>query len=151
MSRDMGCGTCERIRQRDAGKAPLWDAILRTDAWDVVHSYDTSLLGWMVLVPRRHVLSVDELTGDEARELGRLIQKVSAALKAEVACAKTYVMQFAEHPEHPHVHFHVVPRRADLPEAHKGPGIFHYLSSEEGRITDAAMSELALRIREHLG
>jgi hypothetical protein len=46
--------TCELIARQDAGIAPPWDAILRTDYWDIVHAYNTSLPGWLVLVLRRH-------------------------------------------------------------------------------------------------
>jgi len=99
----------------------------------------------------RHILSVDELTRDEARKLGELIRNVSAFLKEETGCVKTYVMQYAEHPDHPHVHFHVVPRMAELPDQHKGPGIFSYLGAEDKRVSDTAMSELALRMRTRLG
>ena len=147
----MDCGTCKLIKRRDEGKAPLWDSILRTDTWDVVHAYDTSLLGWIVLVPRRCVLAVDELTREEARELGELIRSVSGFLKADLGCEKTYIMQFAEHPEHPHVHFHVVPRIADLPAEHQGPGIFAYLGvSHDDQLTDDAKTALALRLRSWL-
>ena len=107
------CESCDRIKQRDAGHAPDWDAIVRTNEWDVVHCYDTSLLGWIVLVTRRHIESVDQLTDVEAEALGLLIKRTSAFLKQYLGCTKTYIMQFAEHPQHPHVHFHVVPRMSD--------------------------------------
>jgi len=142
------CGTCVRIASRDAGSAPEWDAIIRTARWDLAHCYDTSLLGWLVLIPRRHLTSISELDADEGRELGDLLRFVSAALEAEVGCVKTYVMQFAEHPEHPHVHFHVVPRAAELPEAHRGANVFHYLGVEaEARTTERDMNGLAMRLR----
>lgn len=148
MSLERGCGTCARIAMRDGGQAPDWDAIVRTPRWDLVHSYDTSLLGWLVLVPRRHVLSVAELDAHEGEELGDLLRFASAALEAEVDCAKTYVMQFAEHPEHPHVHFHVVPRAADLPDAHRGANVFCYLGVDDGvRINETDMNGLAGRLR----
>ena len=145
------CGTCARIATRDDGTAPLWDNILRTPGWDVVHSYDTSLLGWLVLVARPHVDAVADLTPSAAAELGSLLQTVSAALTAELGCAKTYVMQFAEHPRHPHVHFHVVPRMADMPPTNIGANVFSYLGvSDTDRITEAAMNELAARLRRRL-
>jgi diadenosine tetraphosphate (Ap4A) HIT family hydrolase len=75
------CKTCELVERRDKGNAPLWDRILRTPFWDVVHSYNTALPGWLVLVARRHVGAIDELTTEEAVELGTLIQCVSIALK----------------------------------------------------------------------
>ncbi|MCY4019335.1 MAG: HIT family protein [Chloroflexi bacterium] len=95
---------------RDMGNAPLWDNIYRGDHWDLVHAYNTSWLGWLVLVLRRHVEAIADLSPGEAQELGALLQLVSGALKKQTGCSKTYVMQFAESASHPHVHFHVVPR-----------------------------------------
>lgn len=71
------CKTCELIANRDAGTVPLWDCIYRTPLWDVAHSYNTSLPGWLVLVARRHTVSLNELAEPEAIELGRLIRQVS--------------------------------------------------------------------------
>jgi diadenosine tetraphosphate (Ap4A) HIT family hydrolase len=145
------CLTCEFVTRRDAGSAPLWDSIVRTPYWDVVHSYNTSLLGWIVLVIRRHIAAIDEMTEDEAVELGKLMRQVSVILKEETGCTKTYVVQFAEAKEHPHVHFHVIARMPDQPDDHKGPNIFKYLGvAEADRVSEAAMTDLALRIRRKL-
>jgi diadenosine tetraphosphate (Ap4A) HIT family hydrolase len=145
------CKTCELLARRDAGQAPLWDAIWRTPLWDVVHSYNTALAGWMVLIVRRHVGAIDELTEDEAVAVGRLIRYVSLALKQVVGCKKTYVMQFAEHPDHPHVHFHVVPRLADLPPERRGNGIFHYLGvAEAARVSESQMNQIAVEMQRVL-
>ena len=142
------CATCERVRQRDEGSAPAWDSIVRSDLWDVVHAYDTSLLGWIVLVPRRHIESVDELTESEGHELGDLLRTVSSFLKKHLGCIKTYVMQFAEHPLHPHVHFHVVPRMPDIPEENMGANVFNYLGVDDAsRLTDIEMNPFALQLR----
>ena len=145
-----GCKTCALISRRDNGDAPLWDEILRTPFWDVVHNYETSLPGWLVLVVRRHLTSVDELTEAEAVELGSLLRRTSKALKEVVGCEKTYVIQFAEHPEHPHVHFHVVPRMADTPAERRGVGVFGYSGVTEGRVSEATMNALAAQLRARL-
>lgn len=142
------CMTCELIARRDRGEAPLWDAIYRTDHWDLVHAYNTSLPGWLVLVARRHVAAIDELTDEEAAELGRLLRQASVALRQTVGCVKTYVCQFAEQAEHPHVHFHIVPRIADQPEERRGPRVFGYLgASDEERVSEETMNEIGDRIR----
>ncbi len=142
------CLTCELIERRDRGDAPPWDSILRTEAWDVVHSFDTSLLGWLVVVARRHVESVARLEEPEAVELGRLLREVSRAVETAVGCQKTYVVQFAEARDHPHVHFHVIARMLDLPDDAIGPKIFRYLGRpEEERLSEETMNELALRLR----
>jgi diadenosine tetraphosphate (Ap4A) HIT family hydrolase len=142
------CLTCVLVARRDSGEAPLWDAIYRSQYWDVVHSYNTSLPGWLVLVARRHMTVLDEMTDEEAAELGLLIRRVSVALKATTGCLKTYVIQFAEAAEHPHVHFHIVPRMADQPEDRRSMKAFSYLGvPEEERVSESSMNELAARIR----
>ena len=145
------CLTCELLARRDRGEAPLWDNIHCTDHWDVVHSYNTSLPGWLVLVVRRHVAAIDELTEEEAAELGLLLRRTSVALRRVVGCAKTYVIQFAEAAEHPHVHFHVVPRAADMPPERRSLGVFGYLGVPEAeRVSEAELNEIARRVRRVL-
>jgi len=145
------CKTCELIARRNAGAAPLWDCIHQTPYWDVVHSYNTALPGWLVLVARRHIEAIDELKVEEAIELGILLQRVSLALKEITGCLKTYVIQFAEMTEHPHVHFHIVPRMANQPENRRGTDVFQYLGvSEEERVNEETMNEIALKVQQIL-
>lgn len=146
------CLTCDLIRRRDQGEAPLWDSIHRTAHWDVVHSYNTSLPGWLVLVARRHITAIDELTDEEAAELGVLLRRTSAALREVTGCMKTYVCQFAEQAEHPHVHFHVIPRLADQPDDRRGPRVFGYLGvPDEERVGEEWMNAIAAAVRHLLG
>ncbi len=141
------CLTCQLIRARDAGGRPLWDSIYRTAHWDVVHSYNTSLAGWLVLVARRHMAAIAEMNEAEAVELGRLLRLVSIAVQRATNSEKTYVVQFAEAAEHPHVHFHVVPRMADLPAHQRGPAIFRHLGVPEAeRVSEARMDEIAVDV-----
>ena len=145
------CKTCELIAKRDAGTAPLWDCIQRTQLWDVVHCYDTALPGWLVLVVRRHIDAIDELTEEESVELGVLIRRVSMALKEITGCVKTYVVQFAEASDHPHVHFHIIPRMANQPEERRSTRIFEYLGvSEEERVSEKTMNAIAVKIQHFL-
>jgi diadenosine tetraphosphate (Ap4A) HIT family hydrolase len=146
------CLTCDLSAARDAGTAPLWDCIHRTAHWDVVHSYNTSLPGWTVLVARRHIAAIDELTEHEACELGLLLRRVSEALRTITGCEKTYVVQFAEAAEHPHVHFHVIPRMADQPPELRGPRIFACLGVPEAkRVSEPAMNAFAAQMQALLG
>src|SRR5688500_12496724 len=131
---------CALRTSGNAGMAPLWDHIHRTLYWDVVHSYKTALPGWLVLVVRRHIEAIDELTEEEAIELGILLQRVSLALKQITGCLKTYVIQFAEMAEHPHVHFHVVPRMSNQPENRRATEVFKYLGvSDKERVIEEVM------------
>jgi diadenosine tetraphosphate (Ap4A) HIT family hydrolase len=145
------CRTCWLLNRRDAGHAPDWDCILRTEAWDVVHCDNTSLLGWIVLVVRRHVAAIADLTDDEAAAMGPLVRDVSRALHEQLGCEKTYVVQFAEHPQHRHVHVHVVPRPHGLGDGEVGPGIFKFLGVDDAsRVSEADMDTFAARLREAL-
>lgn len=145
------CKTCELIAKRDAGTAPLWDRMMRTAFWDVVHSYNTSLPGWLVLVARRHIEAIHELTEAEALELGLLLRRVSVALQEITGCVKTYVIQFAEAEGHPHVHFHVVPRMADQPAERRSIMVFGYLGvPEEERVSEETMNQIAAQVQRVL-
>jgi diadenosine tetraphosphate (Ap4A) HIT family hydrolase len=95
--------------------------------------------------------AIDEMSDAEAVELGRLLRRVSLALRETTGCVKTYVIQFAEAAEHPHVHFHVVPRMADQPEDRRSMNVFRYLGvTEEERVGEARMNELAAQIQRVL-
>ncbi len=135
-------------RPAECRPCPVWDCIYQTPYWDVAHCFDTALPGWLVLVARRHIAAVDELTDAEAAEMGILIRRTSAALREITGCIKTYVIQFAESPDHPHVHFHIIPRMADQPEERKSMHIFKYLGVPvEDQVSEEAMNAIALRVR----
>lgn len=146
------CQTCEWTARRDRGEAPLWDSIVRTPFWDVVHASDTSLPGWIVLVARRHIESLAELTDGEAASLGPLIAATSRALTDIVGCQKTYVAQFAEHPRHPHVHVHVVPRSPEMSDEERGPRVFaaHLGASAERAVPSEQKDAIAVQLRQAL-
>jgi len=145
------CKTCAMVAQRDEGTAPLWDNIYRSDYWDVVHSYNTSIAGWIVLVPQRHCQAVADLSTEEAVECGLLLQRVSLAMAEVTGCVKTYVMQFAEHSLHLHVHFHVVPHMADQPPEKRSYRVLNFTGlPEEERVSEAEMNEIAARMSEIL-
>ncbi|MBC7878658.1 MAG: HIT family protein [Anaerolineales bacterium] len=145
------CKTCELISRRDAKNVPLWGCIYRTQFWDVVHHNGTTLPGWLVLVVRRHMGAIDELTNEEAIELGILLRQVSLALKETTGCIKTYAVQFAEMAGHQHVHFYIIPRMADQPENRRGTNVFEYSGvSEEERVSEETMNEIAMKVQKIL-
>lgn len=124
------CHTCTLIENRKSPDVPLWDSIFPAEHFDITHAYNTSLPGWIVLVAKRHIAAIHEMSAAESIELGTLVRRVSVALKHAVGCERTYIMQFAEQEGHNHVHFHVVPRMADIADENKGPRVFNYLGVE---------------------
>ncbi|MFG1761067.1 HIT family protein [Micromonospora echinofusca] len=145
----MDCYTCQRNRQIDA--LPARELVAVDEHWRVAHAFDAALPGWLVLVPRRHVASIAELTDAEAASLGTWQVRLSRALRAVTGCSKTYVMQFAEKEGFAHVHFHVVPRMPDLPDDRRGPAIFGYLGASQGqRLDELQQDEVAAALRARL-
>jgi diadenosine tetraphosphate (Ap4A) HIT family hydrolase len=127
----MTCVTCELTAKRH--EMPLCERIFETEHWRVVHAFNTSLPGWLVVIAKRHVASFAELTEAEALEFGQFLHSVSRALQEVTGAVKTYTILFAEHPEHPHVHFHVIPRAADMPELERSKNVFQHLGVSEDK------------------
>jgi diadenosine tetraphosphate (Ap4A) HIT family hydrolase len=120
--------------------------------WRVAHDFNSTLPGWLILVPRRHVTSIAALTDAEAAVLGTWQVRLSRAVEEVTGCVKTYIMQFAEKDGFAHVHFHVVPRMSDLPVNHRGPAVFQYLTprSTDDHLAEEQRDELARAIQAAL-
>ena len=143
------CYSCRENAQLDG--LPPRARISVDESWRVVHAFDVALPGWLVLVPRRHVTALAQLTDAEAAALGVWQVRLSRALHQVTGCVKTYVMQFAEAPGFGHVHVHVVPRAADLAAEARGPRVFALAGRPPGeRLTDAEQDAVALAVREAL-
>jgi diadenosine tetraphosphate (Ap4A) HIT family hydrolase len=117
----------------------------------VAHAIRCALPGWVVVLPARHVLSLAELTPEEAEPLGPLLTAVSRAVVEVMGCQKVYLALFAEAEAFRHLHIHVIPRQADLADSLRGPRVFDYLKRPESEwVTAAEMdrigSELASRL-----
>ena len=142
---------CYPCRHNAATDLPPREAVVRTDHWRVVHAFNSSLAGWLVLVPLEHVAAFDELARDANAELGSLVGRLSGALREVVGCEKTYVMQFSEAPGFSHLHVHLVPRMPDQPDDRRGPAIFGYLGSDESQwLPTDEMDRVALAVRQLL-
>lgn len=145
---DAACAACERLGWRDP---PPRDRIAVSGGWSVAHAFNANLEGWLVLLPQRHVESLDELRPDEAAALGPLLVGLTAALRATTGCQKTYVLLLAESEGFHHVHLHVVPRGSDLGAQHLGPRIFGLLGNPDlDVVTPERRDDLALAVRAHL-
>ncbi|MCX5558488.1 HIT family protein [Streptomyces sp. NBC_00038] len=130
---------------------PPRECVAFDEHWRVAHVFDTALPGWLVLLPRRHVTAVHELTDAEAAALGAWQVRLSRALRGVTGCVKTYVVQFAEAEGFAHVHFHIVPRMANLPEGQRGPGVFELLRGpEHERVPADQADQLAHALRAQL-
>ena len=138
---------CYPCQNNDATELPPREAVVRTDHWRVVHAFNSSLPGWLVLVPLRHVHAFDELDGIAMLDMGSLVGDLSKALRDVLGCEKTYVMQFSEAPGFSHLHVHVVPRMSDQPDDRRGPAVFGYLGDDEAAwVPSEEMDRIAIEV-----
>lgn len=146
---DEDCFSCRNGERPE--QAPPREAIAFDRHWRVAHAFGTELPGWLVLLPRRHVTAIADLTDEEAAGLGTWQVRLSRALGTVTGCAKTYVVQFAEASGFGHVHFHIVPRMADLAEDLRGPRVFGLLGRGPQDVVPAEhMDKIALALRAEL-
>ena len=119
--------------------------------WRVMHAIEpVPLLGWLIMQPIRHVEQIGDLTPDEAASLGPVARRVSAALAAELSPAKIYMALFAESSEFPHLHWHLIPRPADVPAEYRGPNVFTYMAEAFATETNHAPIEEVLKLTDRL-
>ncbi len=56
-----GCYPCQQQR---ASSPPPREDVVHTDHWRVAHAFNSTLPGWLVVVPARHILSFADLTAE---------------------------------------------------------------------------------------
>ena len=140
-----GCYPCDRQASADL---PPREAVVQTDHWRVAHAFNSTLPGWLVLLPTRHVTSFTGLTPEAADEFGGHIRRMGTGLEAVTGCVKTYLMQFSEAEGFAHLHLHLVPRLPDHPEDARGPRVFAYMTDDETQwLPPTERDDIALALR----
>ncbi len=143
---------CLACDQQAAVSLPPREDVVHTDNWRVAHAFNSTLPGWLVLLPTRHVASFTELTPEAADELGGLVRRLGTALQAVTGCVKTYLMQFSEAEGFSHLHLHLVPRLPDHPEDVRGPRVFAYMTDDQTQwLPVMERDTIALSVRAALG
>ena len=135
------CGTCRANR----GELAAPGGVIYEDAlWRAEHAIEPiPMVGWLVLKPLRHVESFADLTPEEAASFGAIAHRLAGAMAAELGATKVYLSLYAEAEHFPHVHVHLIPRRADLPADRRGPRVFEYLREASARGNQADVAEAA--------
>ncbi len=136
---------CMACRANRGELHPPGGTIYDDGLWRVEHMLAPAVLpGWLIVKTVRHVESLAGLTPSEAAVLGPLIARVTAALERVTDAERVYSALFSEAVRH--VHFHLIPRRASLAEAARGPAIF----SLPPAATETACASIAARMGDEL-
>jgi diadenosine tetraphosphate (Ap4A) HIT family hydrolase len=84
----MSAGDCLALRPA-RGRRPLPGGVIHDSGrWLVEHCLGPLGVGTLIVMPRRHVLAIGELDGEEAAELGPLLAVQSFADQARAAFAR---------------------------------------------------------------
>jgi diadenosine tetraphosphate (Ap4A) HIT family hydrolase len=142
---DGTCPLCTGNRKAAEGEAERRECLALTEGWRVV-VHRSGLPGWLLVVARRHVTSLADLTDTEVAELGPLLRAGAQAQREVVDAEWSYVMEFSEGMNH-HLHFSLVPRRTDLPEDRRGAKVGAYNAGDDV-IDDARRDDLAMRFSQ---
>ena len=121
----MECYTCKsNSGEKRISPGPT---IFEGKYWFVEHAYPVKIIGWLVIVLKRHVEALHELTPEEFAELAQIQARLIPLLHEELRCEKEYVVCYAEMDHFRHIHFHVFAKPMNLPEELKGGGSFALL------------------------
>jgi diadenosine tetraphosphate (Ap4A) HIT family hydrolase len=143
------CYPCAMNAQIDT--LPPRESVAVTGYWRVAHAFNSTLAGWLVVIPRSHVGAFEELPEQAAQELGVLLHRCSVALRRITGCSKSYFMFYAEAEGFTHLHIHLVPRMPDFTAEQLGPAVFSWLSAKESEwLTEADRDAFALQMRSEL-
>ncbi|HEX4466281.1 MAG TPA: hypothetical protein VH025_03775 [Solirubrobacteraceae bacterium] len=107
------CLACELL---DGRRTLPGGPIEETAHWAVEHCVGPLGVGTLIVKPRRHLLHVWDLEEDEARELGPLLRRVSAAQRELLEPEQLYVTLWSHSGGSPvHIHWVLQPIQAERP------------------------------------
>ncbi len=115
------CESCRRLQEGNEDERLL---VFEGRHWRVLHAYPVRLFGWLVVVLKRHVEAMHELTYGEYRELLNLLPVLAGRLQRLTGCQKEYVGCFGEAHGYHHLHWHVIAKPAALSAEFSGSLVF---------------------------
>ena len=110
MSSDSDCIFCKIV----GGQVPA-EKIIEDDACLAFLDIGPLAEGHVLLIPREHYVTVDEMPAEAAGAMLRHVPALVRAVQLATDAAGVNVLQNngkVAHQEVPHVHFHVIPRKA---------------------------------------
>jgi diadenosine tetraphosphate (Ap4A) HIT family hydrolase len=119
-SHDPGCGIC----RSNAGETPIAGGVIfENDLWLVRHSPPPyGVAGWMTLQSQRHVGGPAHFNDAEAASFGPTLRHLEKVLEEVTGALRIYTAAMGE--SFPHLHAHMVPRYAQMPDDAKAWAVF---------------------------
>lgn len=132
MSDKEDCLSCKAI----LGDKPISPGrrIYDSNLWVIEHASSVELLGWLIILPKRHVEALDQLTMQEWQEYAVILPLATQLLKEFMHCQKEYVLCLAEKDGFKHVHFHVIAIPESLAKEKRGANVFKCLAPADQQL-----------------
>ncbi|MDQ8737692.1 HIT family protein [Paenibacillus sp. LHD-38] len=102
-------------------------------------------LGYLIVDLKRHASGYGDMTDDEARTIGFILNKLGKALKSEGA---EHVYSFVQGDAFPHFHVHFIPRYPNTPLDYWNP--MNLKNWKEAQGTNSQVEEVCSRLRKVL-
>jgi diadenosine tetraphosphate (Ap4A) HIT family hydrolase len=128
----MDCWTCRSITGEE--RISPGPTIYNGKYWIVEHAFPINVLGWLVIVLKRHIEALHNLSSEEFRELSEIESRLIPILFQETNCEKEYVSCYAEKDHFTHIHFHIFAKPKDLPNEYKGAKSFAFINPSESDV-----------------
>lgn len=119
-SHDPNCGIC----LANSGERPIAGGVIwENDKWLVRHSPPPyGVAGWMTLHSQRHVGGPAHFDDAEAASFGPTLRHLEKVLEEVTGALRIYTAAMGE--SFPHLHAHMVPRYAQMPDDAKAWAVF---------------------------
>jgi ATP adenylyltransferase len=134
---DSRCPYCSGVFAGRSTESPSWDAVLReADGTVVVPTRGMIVEGWLLAIPREHILASRALAPSRAQDLWKAVKWAAAMLTREYGTF-TIFEHGAATPSSlvgcgvDHVHIHVAPLPYDLAEAARNHELGRRLTWEQ--------------------
>jgi len=102
-----GCVICRGPEgDPELGRVQVWEDRL----WRLTTALEGEVAGFSYLEPKRHVPHITDLDGEEARTLGDVLARTSAAIRNAAGAELVYAYVFGG--GIPHLHIHLAPHRS---------------------------------------
>lgn len=148
MTERVDCFICRKHR----GEEPAPGGAIYVD--DVVYASHRApppdgrvYLGYCFVEPRRHAAGLAELRDEEAQAIGRLVARLSRALRAELHAENVYAFVLGDRV--PHLHIHLIPRHPGAPREYWGVHVDEWPDAPQGGEAEIAALVARLRMRLH--
>ena len=144
MTEEIDCFVCRKHRGEEAAPGgPIYRDAVVYASHKAPPPHGRVYLGWCFVETRRHAWSLADLTDEEAQALGRLVVRLSRALKTELGAEHVYAFVLGDRVRHLHVH--LIARHPGAPQEYWGVHVDEW--PDAPKADEAEIAAVVARLR----